>query len=103
MKPKRKPKRKPKPKRWFVYVGKCGDGSLYTGVTTDLARREKQHNDGTGAKYTRSRGGIRIVYVEKSRSKSAAFVREYEIKQLTRTKKLALVRSSPRGPAGGAT
>lgn len=93
----REPAEQPEqPAPWFVYVGKCGDGSLYTGVTTDVARRARQHNDGSGAKYTRSRGGIRILYVEQAASKSAAFVREYEIKQLTRAKKLALVRSSRR-------
>lgn len=78
--------------KWFVYVGQCGDGSLYTGVTTDIARRAGQHNDGTGAKYTRSRGGITILHVEEAASKSAAHVREWAIKRLTRAQKLALVR-----------
>lgn len=82
--------------KWWVYVGKCGDGSLYTGVTKDIARRQGQHNDGTGAKYTRGRGGMEIVHVEEAPSKSAAHVREYEIKRLTRERKLALVRSSRR-------
>ena len=81
---------------WWVYVGRCGDGSLYTGVTKDIARRQEQHNDGTGAKYTRGRGGLKIVHVEEAPSKSAAHVREYEIKRLTRAQKLALVRSSRR-------
>lgn len=76
----------------FVYLLECADGTLYTGYTTDLARRLKRHGEGKGAKYTRSRLPVRLVYSEACASKSEALKREYEIKQLTRAEKFALVR-----------
>lgn len=79
--------------RWFVYIARCGDGSLYTGVTTDPGRRQAQHSAGSGAAYTRRRGPVTIVHLEEAASKGAALSREYAIKQLTRVKKLALIRS----------
>ncbi|HVO29644.1 MAG TPA: uracil-DNA glycosylase family protein, partial [bacterium] len=78
------------PPSWSVYLLRCGDGSLYTGVTTDLARRFSQHATGRGARYTRSRGAREIVWSEPAPSKSAALSREWQIKQLTRAQKLAL-------------
>lgn len=71
---------------------KCRDGTLYTGATNDLARRVEAHNRGTGARYTRSRTPVNLVYSEPCESRSAAQSREYAIKQLTRREKSALVR-----------
>ena len=75
---------------WFVYILRCKDDTLYTGSTTDLARRVKTHNSGKGAKYTRSRGPLTLVYTEQCEDKTAAFRREYAIKQLKRSEKAAL-------------
>ena len=78
---------------WFVYILRCADGSLYTGVTTDLTRRCEQHNNGTASRYTRSRRPIKLVYQEPQRSQSLALKREAAIKKLTRRQKLAMVRA----------
>ena len=75
----------------FVYIAECADGSLYTGYTNDVARRIKAHNDGKGAKYTRTRRPVRPVYTERYAKKEDAFRREAEIKQLRREKKLRLI------------
>lgn len=75
----------------YVYVVECSDGSFYTGYTTDVERRVQEHNAGTGAKYTRGRGPVSIVYTESFKSKSTAMQREYEIKQLSRVQKEQLV------------
>jgi putative endonuclease len=77
---------------WHVYMLECDDGTLYTGVTTDLTRRLEEHQTGNGAKYTRSRGAKRIVYTETCESRSSAFKREAEIKKLSRQKKLTLAK-----------
>ncbi|OGG53331.1 endonuclease [Candidatus Kaiserbacteria bacterium RIFCSPHIGHO2_02_FULL_55_25] len=77
---------------YFVYLLQCGDGTLYTGVTTDLKRRLLEHKKGTGGNYTRAHGAKRIVYSEQSRDRSAAQKREAAIKKLSRGKKLKLVR-----------
>ena len=76
---------------YFVYILRCGDGTLYTGITTDLERRVAAHNSGRGAKYTRSRLPVTPVYREKVPDKSAALRREREIKALTRAEKLKLI------------
>ncbi len=75
----------------FVYIVKCRDNTLYTGYTTDLNRRIKEHNNGVGAKYTKGRLPVELVYFEKHDSKSEAMSREYRIKSLTRAKKLELI------------
>ncbi|GAB3032153.1 GIY-YIG nuclease family protein [Natronobiforma cellulositropha] len=75
----------------LVYVLECADGSLYTGYTTDLERRVREHNAGEGAKYTRGRTPVTVVHHESYGSRSAAMSREYEIKQLSRAAKLDLV------------
>ena len=81
------------PKRtWFVYILRCSDGSLYTGITTDLTRRTQQHNAGAASRYTRSRRPVKLVYQERKRSQSLALKREAAIKKLTRRQKLALIR-----------
>ena len=78
-------------KTWKLYILRCGDGSLYTGITTDVERRLEEHRSGKGAKYTRSRGPLELAYVEDCDDKSAALKREYEIKSLARTEKLKLI------------
>jgi len=75
---------------WFVYILECADGSLYTGIARDLDARIKTHNDGTGAKYTRGRLPVTLIYSEATDNRSSALQREYEIKQLTRKSKLIL-------------
>lgn len=79
----------------FVYMLRCGDDSLYTGSTTDLERRLAAHRSGRGAKYTRSRLPVELVYWEEVADWSAALRREAAIKRLPRKRKLALL------PAGG--
>jgi putative endonuclease len=85
-------KRKTRP-AWTVYILRCADGSLYTGITRDVRRRVEEHN-ATGrlaARYTRSRRPVVLVYREPAATRSAASRREYRIKQLTRSAKLALL------------
>ena len=76
---------------WFVYILRCGDGTLYTGITDDVEKRLAAHRAGRGAKYTRGRGPLELVYTEELPDRSAASKREYEIKQLTRQEKLDLI------------
>jgi uncharacterized protein (TIGR02453 family) len=76
---------------WFVYVARCGDGTLYTGVTTDPAARERAHNAGRGAAYTRSRLPVSLVHLEPAAGRGAALRRELAIKRLTRKEKQAMV------------
>jgi putative endonuclease len=73
---------------WFVYILRCSDDTLYTGITNDLERRVKQHNEGKGAKYTRGRGPVTLVKFIECASKSEALKLEYKIKQLPREEKL---------------
>ncbi|MFH1959483.1 MAG: GIY-YIG nuclease family protein, partial [Patescibacteria group bacterium] len=72
---------------WFVYIVECKDGTYYTGISNDLNHRVEQHNLGKGAKYTRSRGPVSLVYCEKYSNHSIALKRECEIKKLTRSQK----------------
>ena len=85
------------PGHW-VYVVECVDGSFYTGYTTDVERRVRQHDRGEGAKYTRGRTPVELVHVEAFDSKSAAMSREYEVKQLSRADKERLVESDAGTP-----
>ena len=78
---------------WKVYILRCSDGSLYTGITTDLARRVREHNSGKGAKYTRSRRPVVPVYFEDHSNRSSASREEARIKKLSRNDKLFLVES----------
>lgn len=78
-------------KPWYVYMVECDDGSLYTGVSNDLAKRFAAHQCGRGAKYFRLRKPLRIVYTEQQLSKSHALAREYAIKQLPKSAKLTLI------------
>jgi len=81
----------------YVYIVKCSDGTLYTGWTRDVASRIKVHNSGNGAKYTRSRGPVMLVYWEELAGKSEALVREAAIKKMTRKQKLLLIDRSDSG------
>lgn len=81
---------------WFVYMLRCGDGSLYTGYTDDVARRLAVHQSGRGAKYTRSRLPVTVAYQEELPDRSAALRREAAIKRLTRQQKLALITEKER-------
>lgn len=85
--------------RWFVYILQCKDNSFYTGVTTDPDRRLKQHNSlQGGARYTRVRQPVRLVYTESVKDRSAACKREYQIKQLSRNAKEALISPANKRP-----
>ncbi|NLI92464.1 MAG: GIY-YIG nuclease family protein [Peptococcaceae bacterium] len=77
---------------FFVYIVECKDGTLYTGWTIDIDKRLSEHNQGKGAKYTRSRYPVVLKYLEKLESKQQACRREYRIKQMTRAEKIALIR-----------
>ena len=76
---------------WFVYMVRCADSSFYTGITKDIDKRVAEHNNHiTGAKYTRGRRPVKLVYSETSESRSSASKREHVIKQLPRSEKAAL-------------
>ncbi len=75
----------------FCYILECADGTFYTGWTTDPERRLKTHNAGRGAKYTRTRGPVRLVYVEEQPDRSTAMKRERAIKALSRARKKRLI------------
>ena len=77
---------------WKLYILRCGDGSLYTGISTDVQRRLEEHRSGKGAKYTRSRGPLELVYEEECGDHSAARKRELEIKKLSREEKIKLIK-----------
>jgi len=79
----------------YVYIVFCADETLYTGWTTDVARRVAAHNEGRGAKYTRGRRPVKLVYQEWLATKQAARQREAEIKRLTRRQKLELIKIGP--------
>lgn len=77
-------------KPYFCYIVRCSDGTLYTGITTDVERRVKQHNAGKGAKYTSVRGPVVLIYQEPAGDRSSATIRERKIKRLPHAKKLSL-------------
>ncbi len=77
--------------QWYVYIARCADDSLYTGIARDLSARITEHNAARGAKYTRGRLPIELVYQETARDRSAAQRRESEIKQMTASDKRALI------------
>ncbi len=78
-------------KDWTVYILRCGDGSLYTGIAKDIKARLKQHNEGRGAAYTRTRLPVSLLYQQDGLSHSSALIREAEIKALPRSKKEEIV------------
>lgn len=77
---------------FYVYILKCSDNTLYTGFTVDLESRIQTHNKGLGAKYTRGRTPVKLVYKEEYDTKSEALKREYKIKQLSRKSKLQIIK-----------
>ncbi len=77
--------------QWHVYMVRCADGTLYTGIAKDVERRVVQHNTGQGAKYTRGRGPVILVYREAVKDRPAALRREHEIKQLRLSAKRTLI------------
>ncbi len=81
----------------YTYIVRCCDNTLYTGWTTDLDRRIEAHNSGKGAKYTRSRRPVELIYAERFDTKQEAMRREWEIKQLSREEKLRLAGKQPPG------
>lgn len=87
----------------YTYIVRCSDGSLYTGWTNDLEKRIRAHNEGKGAKYTKSRRPVELVYYEAFEKKEEAMSREWAIKQMSREEKKGLLkaalRSSRSGPA----
>ena len=76
--------------QWALYILKCGDDSYYTGITNDLKKRLSDHENGSGAKYTRGRGPFKVMYCEKHEDRSAASKREFFIKKLNRCEKESL-------------
>lgn len=76
---------------WYLYILRCKDESLYTGITTDVERRLEVHRSGKGAKYTRGRGPLELVYQETCGTHSDALKREWEIKQLTKAQKQQMI------------
>ena len=83
---------------WFVYMLRCGDGTLYTGVTDNVERRLAAHRSGKGAKYTRGRGPLELVYQEETPDKSSALKREIAIKRLSRAEKETLIGRAQKAP-----
>lgn len=78
-------------KTWFLYILRCADGSLYTGITNDVPRRCKQHDAGTASRYTRSRLPVTLVYQESQSSRSVALKRELAVKAMSREQKESLI------------
>ena len=89
-------------REWQLYILRCADGSLYTGITCDLARRIEQHNDGRGAKYTRGRGPVTLAYAETCADRCHASKREYAVKQLSAEQKRQLIITYSASVAGTA-
>ena len=91
-------------KRWYVYILSCVDGTLYTGITTDVQRRLAAHRCGRGAKYTRGRGPLTLLYQEAVGDHPEALRRERQIKALTREEKQAMIQNQhcqfPESPQG---
>ena len=77
--------------KWYLYILKCGDGTFYTGIATDVLKRLEMHRSGKGAKYTRGRGPLELVYSEECENHSQALKRECEVKKLTKDQKQQLI------------
>ena len=95
-----KPTAKPSIDSWFVYIVKCADGSLYTGITKDVKRRCQQHNAGTASRYTRIRRPVKLVHQEARPDQSSALKREAAIKAMSRREKLTMIQQRKK-PAKG--
>lgn len=79
--------------KWYLYILMCGDGTLYTGIATDVLKRLEMHRSGKGAKHTRGRGPLELVYSEECENHSQALKREWEVKKLTKDQKQQLILS----------
>ena len=79
---------------WHLYILRCGDGTYYTGMTTDVEKRLEVHRSGKGAKYTRGRSPLELVYSEKCQDHSHALRREWEVKKLKKPEKEALIQGN---------
>jgi len=79
------------PREWTVYILRCGDGSLYTGIAKDVAARVKQHGEGRGATYTRTRLPVKLIYQQEGLTHSKALIREAQIKAMPRSKKEEII------------
>jgi putative endonuclease len=88
------------PQPWYVYILQCSDKTLYTGIAKDLEKRLAQHNSGTGARYTRGRTPVELVFAEGVRCHGDALRREYQIKRMSRARKRKIIEAS--NPAKGA-
>ena len=86
------------PPQWWVYILRCADNTLYTGVSNDLSGRVKSHNAGRGARYTRSRRPVELVYQEAAADRGVAQQREYAIRKLNAQQKRALIAAAPAEP-----
>ncbi|MBN2206610.1 MAG: GIY-YIG nuclease family protein [Candidatus Aminicenantes bacterium] len=84
---------------WFLYILRCGDGSFYTGITNDIERRLKAHQDGKASRYTRTRRPVDLVYREACGGRSLALARECAVKALSRERKEKLITPGCRRPA----
>ena len=93
------PARAPGRRGWILYLVKCADGTLYTGITNDLRRRIDQHNSGTASRYTRSRRPVELAHRESCRDKSGALKKEHRIKSLSRKAKEAYIAEKARAAA----
>ena len=82
-----------KKQHWLVYILKCSDGTLYTGITTDIKRRLDEHNDGSGSRYTRVRRPVTAVFTTEAENRSEASSLEIKIKKLSRKQKLLLIKN----------
>lgn len=91
MRAKDKKSRRKKREKWFLYVLRCRDSTLYTGIAKDVEKRFKMHSDGKGARYTRTRRPLEIVYQEICKSRTQALTRECAVKALPKSKKLTLI------------
>ena len=82
------------PQSWYVYILQCSDRTLYTGIAKDLEKRLAQHNNGTGAKYTRGRAPVELVFTEGMKCHGDALRREHEIKRMSRAQKRKIIEAS---------
>ena len=83
--------------KWYLYILKCADLSLYTGITKDIPRRFRMHSEGKAARYTRTRRPLEVVYQETCKSRTEALTRECFVKSLPKARKLALIEKIPGG------
>src|SRR5471030_1088070 len=97
----RKPQASSSGDKWFVYIVRCADGSLYTGIAKNVKRRCQQHNAGTASRYTRSRRPVKLIYREVHPSQTSALKREAAIKAMTRREKLTMIQQRKKPAKGG--